>query len=181
MGIKLSLLALVLGAVAVLKSVWGLWKPQQFSAAFRKFPRSLPWGYLLIAVATFWFLYNVNQETVADFATMKKVMGVSFALIGLATCLFVKDFLAVRGLALVLLLLAKLTVDSARWVESDWRLVLVVLAYFWVIVGMWFTISPWHFRDLIYWKTASEKRIRISSGFSLIFGVLLILLGATVF
>ena len=86
-----------------------------------------------------------------------------------------------RGLAVVLLLCAKLMVDTARMAETEWRLVIVTWAYVWVFAGMWFTISPWRLRDLIVWSTANEQRTRLVSGLRLAFGVFVLALGLTVF
>ena len=84
--------------------VYGLAKPAAFTAAARKFPRSLPAGFFLMGIATLWFLWLVKQEPIADFAAFKPHMMAIFAGIGVATCFFVQDFLAVRGLAVVLML-----------------------------------------------------------------------------
>jgi hypothetical protein len=70
---------------------------------------------------------------------------------------YVRDFLAVRGAALVMLLLAKLMVETARWVDTQWRLVIVIWAYGLVVGGMWFTISPWRMRDLIQWAIKRSR------------------------
>ena len=178
---KLSTLSILIGAVMALPQIYGLLKPAGFAAAVRKFPRYTPIGYVLVGIATIWFLYNLNQESVADFASMKPVLFVLFAGVGLGTCLFVQDFLPVRGLAVLLLLLAKLIVDTARWEDTEWRLVIVALAYIWVITGMWFTISPWRVRDLLYWATASEKRVRVGSAVRLALALLILILGLTAY
>jgi formate hydrogenlyase subunit 3/multisubunit Na+/H+ antiporter MnhD subunit len=94
---------------------------------------------------------------------------------------FVQDFLPVRGLAVLLLLLAKLMVDTARWEDTEWRLVIVVLAYIWVIAGMWFTISPWRVRDMLYWATANEKRVRVGSAMRLALALFIVVLGLTAY
>ena len=178
---KLSTLSILTGLVMALPQIYGLLNPTGFAAAARKFPRNTSIGYVLIGIATVWFLYYLKQESVADFASMKPVLFVLFAAVGLGTCVFVHDFLPVRGLAVVLMLLAKLLVDSARWVDTEWRLVLTTLAYIWVVAGMWFTISPWRLRDLLNWATTSEQRIRVGSGLRLAFGLFIALLGFTVF
>jgi hypothetical protein len=46
---------------------------------------------------------------------------------------------------------------------------------------MWFTISPWRLRDLLYWATASEKRIRVGSAVRAAFGLFVAFLGFEVF
>ena len=179
--LNLSTVAAGVGLLYALPHVYGLLKPAPFAAAIRKFPRSMPIGWVLTLGATAWFLYYVSLETVADFASMKRFLYLLFGAVGLGTCLFVRDFLAVRGLAVTMLLCAKLITDTARVVDTDWRLVLVTLAYVWVFAGMWLTISPWRLRDLIEWGTASEGRTRLFSGLRLGFGVFLLLLAVTVY
>jgi hypothetical protein len=178
---KLSTLAIALGLIFSAPQVYGLLKPSAFAAALRKFPRSELWGFILMGLGTVWFLWNLDNESISDFAAYKHVMLLGFGAVGLLTCIFVRDFLAVRGLAVVLLLLAKLMLDTARWYDSEWRLVIAVWAYVWIIAGMWFTVSPWRLRDLIQWSTASETRVRANSAVRLALGALVLVLGLTVF
>lgn len=178
---SLSILAILLGLGVIAVQLYGLRNPDAFQQWADEFPRSVGWGYVLVALATAWFLYNINRETIADFAPYKPMMLIGFGLLGFLTCLFVKDFLAVRGLAVVMLLLAKLMVDTARWAETEWRLVIVVWAYMMVIAGMWFTIAPWRFRDLLHWATANHQRIRWMSSCRLAFGLLVLVLGIFVY
>ena len=178
---KLSHLSAGLGLLYALPSAWGLMNPAAFAAAMRKFPRYTPLGFLLTLAATGWFLYYVSLETNQDFVNLKTALYVGFGAVGVGACIFVRDFLPVRGLAVLLLLFAKLMCDSARMVESDWRLVIVTLAYVWVLAGMWFTISPWRLRDLILWSTASEARTRATCGLRLAFGLFVVVLAFTAF
>ncbi len=180
-GVKLSTLAVLLGLIVVLPNAYGVARPAALRAAARRFPRHTGVGAVLILVAAGWFIFNVSQESLSDFAPLKNYFYILFAAVGLGSCIFVRDFLAVRGLAVVALLLAKLMVDTARWVDTEWRLVIVVWAYVLVVAGMWFTISPWRCRDLIDWATATEERTRRLSGLRLAFGVVVILLGLTVY
>ena len=179
--LKLSTLSIILGLIVALPSIYGLLKPQAFAAAARRFPRFTPVGYVLTLLGTAWFIYYVQQESVSDFASMKKFLYLLFAAVGLGTCYYVRDFLPVRGLAVVMMLLAKMMVDAARWEDTGWRLVISLWAYALVIVGMWFTISPWRMRDLLNWSVATESRTRALSGVRLAFAVLIIALGLTVF
>ena len=161
--------------------VYGLLNPAAFAAGVRKFPRSLACGVVLMLLGTGWFVWYLNQEAIADFAAYKPLLLAGFAAVGVASCFFVQDFLAVRGLAVVALLLAKLMVDTARWAETDWRLVVVTWAYLLVAAGIWFTIYPWHLRDILNWATANEKRVRIGSALRMAFGLFVALLGFTVY
>lgn len=174
------LLAVLLGLGVALPQIYGIKNPDAYGKLARAFPRSLIWGYMLMILGTVWFIYNVSQERVADFESIKPYLYTLFLAVGIGSCIFVKDFLAVRGLAVVMLLMAKLIVDTFRWVDSTWRLVLIVWAYAMVVAGIWFTISPWRLRDLIQWATATTERIKTLCTVRLIFGVILIVLGLTV-
>jgi len=177
----LSTLAMILGAAYCLPQVYALTNPKGYAERARAFPRCTVTGFALMGLGTAWFLYNLNAETIADFAAYKNYMLAGFGLLGLLTCVFVRDYLAVRGLAVCLLLLAWFTLNQTRFHQEPARLVLVVWAYAWVVAGMWFTISPWRLRDIIQWMTASEKRIRVGSFMRLAFGILVLVLGLTVF
>ena len=178
---SLSFLSILLGLGFAIPNTLALIKPEAFRDAVRRFPRSNMCGYVLMGLGTLWFLNNLRQESISDFESYKPVMLIGFAAIGIGTCLYVRDFLAVRGLAVVLLLLAKLTLDTARWVDSPWRLVLVVWAYLWIVAGVWFTISPWRLRDFLSWATATERRVKIGGICRVAFGLFIALLGVVAF
>ncbi len=179
LALKLSTLAVVLGLGIGLPQIYGFLNPSAFAAAVRKFPRSLPWGYGLMLLGTGWFVYNLSQESISDFAAYKNVLFAGFAAVGIGSCIYVQDFLAVRGLAVVFLLLAKLMVDTGRPHLSDSPLVLIIQtwAYVLVILGIWLTVSPWRLRDFLNWATASEKRIKVGCSIRLGFGLFVAVLG----
>jgi hypothetical protein len=183
LGLKLSTLAIVLGLGMGLPQIYGFLNPAAFAAAVRKFPRSVPWGYALMLLGTVWFVYNLSQESISDFAAYKNLLFAGFAAVGIGSCIYVQDFLAVRGLAVVFLLLAKLMVDTGRPHLSEGPLVLVIQtwAYLLVIAGIWLTISPWRLRDFLHWATANEQRIKVGCGLRLAFGLFVALLGFTKF
>jgi len=180
---KLSLLSILLGAGMSVPQIYGVVNPQTFAAAARRFPRNLPAGIFLMLLGTAWFLWIVNQEPIADFSAFKPYMMAAFAAVGILTCIFVQDFLAVRGLAVVALLLGKLMVDTGRphLGETHWVLVIQIWAYLLIVMGIWFTITPWKLRDILNWATATEARIKIGSIIRLAFALFIVLLGLTAF
>jgi len=183
MTLNLSTLAILLGLGVSVPQIYGLTRPTQFAAVARKFPRNLPVGIVLMLLATAWFLWNVNNEPIADFSAYKHPMMVFFAAVGVLACVFVQDFLAVRGLAVLMLLLAKLMVDTGRPYlgQTPWVYVIQVWAYLLVIAGIWFTITPWRLRDLVNFATATETRVRVGSAIRLAFAGFVVILGLTAF
>jgi hypothetical protein len=180
---RLSLLSILLGVGMSVPQVYALTKPAEFTAAARRLPRNVPVGVALMLLGTAWFLWIVNAEPIADFSAYKPVMMIAFAAVGLLTCVFVQDFLAARGLAVVLLLLGKLMVDTGRphLDQSPFVLVIQAWAYVLIVAGIWLTITPWKLRDLIEFATATQNRIRIGSAVRLAFALFIVALGLTVF
>jgi len=144
---------------------------------------------VLMLAATAWFLWNIKIEDMADYREIKHWFYYGFGAVGLGSCFFLRDFLAVRGLAVFMLLLAKLMLDTQRHymlatpVEqmSEWRLVFAVWAYLIILVSMWWVVSPWRMRDMIDWMLSKPGRFAAKGWSRLAFGVLLIALGLTVF
>jgi hypothetical protein len=180
---RLSLLSILLGLGVAVPQVYGLAKPAKLAAAAKKFPRNLAIGVVLMLLGTAWFAWNVNNEPIADFSAFKPYMMGGFIAVGVLSCVFVQDFLAVRGLAVLLLLLGKLMVDTGRphLGESPFVLVIQAWAYLFVLLGIWFTITPWKLRDILNWATATESRTRLLSGVRLAFAAFVLVLGLTVF
>ena len=180
---KLSLLSILLGLGMGLPQVYGLARPARLAAAVKKFPRHLPLGIALMALGTLWFLWIVNAEPIADFSAYKPMMMIAFAAVGFLSCVFVQDFLAVRGLAVVLLLLGKLMLDTGRphLGESPFVEIIQAWAYVFVVLGIWFTVTPWKLRDILNWATATEARTRLLSGVRLAFAIFIFALGLTAF
>ena len=180
---KLSLLSILLGLGMGLPQLVGITQPAKLSAAVKRFPRNLPVGIALMLLGTAWFVWNVNIEPIADFAAFKPYMMAGFAAVGVLSCIFVQDFLAIRGLAVVLLLLGKLMVDTGRphIGESPFVLVIQAWAYLLVVAGIWFTVTPWRLRDMLNWATANESRTRALSLVRLVFAAFVLVLGLTAF
>lgn len=183
MTLSLSSLSILLGLAVTAAQAFGMMRPDAYASACRSFPRSFKWGLILTLGATAWFLYYLSRESIADFASYKPLLYMLFGGVGILTCIYVRDFLAVRGLALVMMLLGKLMVDTGRMHldETHWVLLNQTLAYVLVVIGMWLTISPWRLRDWIGWVTAERSRITMACATGTGLGVLMAVLGVTVF
>ena len=172
---------MILGALALGSGVWGMMAREQALDFTKGFPRNDNAGYFTIIAAMVWFLLILKGESMSDFERYRLHFNVFILATGIGACVYLKDYLAVRGSSVLMILLAKLIVDTARWHESDWRLVLVTMAYIMVVKGMWFTASPWRMRDLIEYVTGTEARFQKVCIARMVFGALLLGLGLTVF
>lgn len=178
---ELANLALILGALSVGVGVYGVIQTERLSQFAKGFARSVEVGYVLMGISTAWFVYNLSLESIADFAAYKDKLLLGFAALGVLTCVYVKDYLGARGLAVLLLLVANEMVNAARWEDTIWRLVITTWGYAFAIAGMWFTIAPWRVRDLIDWSTRTQGRLKKISVARIVFGAFVIALGMTAF
>ena len=172
---------MILGALALGGGVWGLTREESVRDLLKGYPRNDNVGYVTILAGMVWFLYILDGESMSDFERFRTHFNILLVATGVGACIYLKDYLAVRGTAVLMVLLAKLIVDTARWHDSDWRLVLVTMAYIMVIKGMWLTVSPWRMRDLIEWILAKDGRFKKVCIARIVFGALLLGLGLLVF
>lgn len=175
----LSQLSLALGVAMLVSHGIALAQPDRIGAWLRRFPRNVPIGVVLMLAGTAWFEWNLHLETLADIAPWKNLMQIGFAVVGVGSCIFVRDYLAVRGLCVVMLMAAWYLCELTRWHTSPWRNALTAWAYVWVLLGLWWSMSPWRMRDAIQWVTGSPVLFRLGAVAGLVWGGIVIVLGLT--
>lgn len=175
----LSQLCFVLSAVMVISHGLAFLKPDAVGRWLQLFPRNVSLGVPLMLLGTAWFGWNLWNETLSDIAPWKNLMLVGFAVVGIGSCVFVKDYLAVRGLSVVLLMAAWFVCEKARPHDSLWRDVLIAWAYVWVFLGLWWSMAPWRLRDWINWWVARPGLLRGAAAAGVAWGVFVAGLGLT--
>ncbi len=183
MELSLSLVSILVGSVILLPGAASVAAPAAVTGPIRGFARTVGLGCVLVLLATAWFVYNLKVESIADFEPMKPALMAILVALGVGTCVFLQDFIAVRGLAALMLLTAKVMVDAGRPHLGESPLILVnqTLAYVFVFFGMWLTVSPWRLRDWANWITATPGRLKAVGALGGLLGAALLGLGLTVF
>ena len=100
-----------------------------------------------MGLGTVWFLWNLNQESISDFAAYKKWMLLGFGAIGVSACIFVRDFPGGARFGGDVAAAGQIHIGYRALARFALAPGLVVWAYLWVVAGIWFTISPWRMRD----------------------------------
>lgn len=151
--------------------------PARFSAMLAAFPRNRVLGIALTAVALLWSAMLLNNMTLGELGKYKHLLYILTPAAFFLVVFFLDELLAARAFGGLLMLYPTLMVDIARWHPSSWRLVVVSLAYIFVIAGMWITLSPFKFRT---WTTAlmATSFSRFATGFLLITVTALLLITA---
>ena len=90
-----------------------IWYGMRSAESVQAFPRSRVAAYILLGTAAAWFLYKVTQLGPADFGQYKNILFIVFLVVALGSYIYVPDFLAVRGLAALILLIAGALLDAS--------------------------------------------------------------------
>lgn len=151
-----------------------LWHGSRTEKTAKAFPRSQTAAYILLGGAAAWFLYKVTQLGPADFGQYKNYLFGFFLATAVASFYFVPDFLAVRGLAALILLTAGALLNAAYMNFETPALILKTFVYVMIVISLVLGASPYKLRDFFDWLYRSQLRPRIFGGVFAIYGILLI-------
>jgi len=140
----------------------------------KAFPRSTVAAYVFFGAGAAWFLYAIWHLSPADFGEYRTLLFWAFAAIAGLSFKCVPDFLAVRGLC-VLMLMGAMPLLDAAYMEYDHpqRLLMVTLAYLGISAAIWLGAQPWRMRDFIGWLFARPGRARGVGAAVVAYGLLL--------
>src|SRR5437773_10447112 len=167
--LSLQTAGIIAGAFLIVISLAGLLKPDLASVA-QRFPRSQVIGVVLLTVALVWTLWLLATIQMGEFAGFRRPLLIALP-IGYGLVLyFVGEFLAVRALGILCLLVAEPLLDAAFLRYETSRLLVTVLAYLLILGGLFWVAIPYVLRDQINWTTRSVFRWRCLHTIALIYG-----------
>jgi hypothetical protein len=161
------------GGALVASHGYALWKAKETGTLARAFPRSRTAGTALIALAALWCVWVVASMELGEFARYKTLLLLAIPAGAWALWKYVPEFLAVRALGMLLLLVAEPLLEAAFHRPESSRLLLVTLVYAWIVAGMFLVGMPYLLRDAIGWLTASERRWKLAAAGGAAYGALL--------
>jgi hypothetical protein len=140
----------------------------------KAFPRSTAAAFLFFGVGAAWFLYAIWHLSPADFGEYRTYLFIGFLLVAILSFKCVPDFLAVRGLATIVLMGA-MPLLQAAYMEYDkpQRLFMVTAVYAALAGAIWLGAQPWRLRDFFTWLFAQPRRARGIGGVLAAYGVIL--------
>lgn len=159
-----GLLLLVLGSLLLVSN-------SAIITGLKRLPRSRSAAYLFFGLGAAWFLFRIWHLSPADFGDYRKQLFVFFAVVAVASFFYVPDFLAVRGLCVLVLLGATNLLDAGYmdWTYGEiWdggRIYLykiaVVVA---VALAVYLGAAPYRLRDFLDWLYRQPPRARVLGG-----------------
>lgn len=170
---------LLVGLALILGHGWALLQARGAQEALRRFPRSRAWGTALIIVAVVWGWLLIKNIDLGEFTNWRTRLLILIPIAGYLAWRYVEEFLAVRALGMIALLAAEPLLEAAWLRPESLRLFLVVLAYAWVVAGMFWVGMPYTFRDQAAWVTARPERWRAVAIAGIAYGAVLLAITLT--
>jgi hypothetical protein len=179
--IPLFTAGIVLGLWLIASHTLMLAQPALVQGWLKKFPRNLLSGQIILGIGLAWFWLLVAPEGMGKLSALRMDLGefnnlkpllrllapVALVLVSMS----VRDFLAVRALGLLGLMVAAPLLDSAFLKDPSSRLLIPIFAYVLLTKSMFWVGMPYLFRDAVTWVTATPTRWRVASFFGLAYGL----------
>jgi hypothetical protein len=173
--LDLRLAGFLVGGALVIAHLIGILHGPDVRAWLKAFPRSKTAGIVLLAIAGVWSFWLVSTMDLGEFTSYRTLLMILVP-VSCALCVkYVDEFLPVRALGMVLLLLAEPVLEAAFLRPETSRLLLVALAYVWIVLGMCWVGMPYLLRDQIGWVLKSNGRWLATCVAGLVYGVAVII------
>ena len=179
--IPLFTAGVVLGIWLVCSHALMLAKPAMVQGWLKTFPRHVLSGQIILGIGLAWFWLLVAPEGMGKLSVLRMDLGefnnikpllrllvpASLVLVAMS----VRDFLAVRALGLLGLMVAAPLLDAAFLKDPSSRLLVPIFAYALLTKSMFWVGMPYLFRDAVTWVTAKPTRWFAASFLGLAYGV----------
>jgi hypothetical protein len=161
---------MVVGIFLLFVGTAGLVNPASLRSLARNLPRSRVGGIVLLTAALIWTLWLLATIEMGEFSSFRRPLLIALPIGYVLILRFVGEFLAVRALGILCLLVAEPLLDAAFLRYEMSRLLVTVFAYLLVIAGLFWVTMPYLLRDQIDWTTRTNTRWRVVNGLVLIYG-----------
>jgi len=150
--------------------------PKKTEPLARAYPRHRITGIVTMLIGGGWFLWKISQLGQADFGDYKNLLMILFAAVLIGSIFYVRDFLAVRGVAIITLLAANTGLKAAFGLyDIPERLVLVTVLYLCIVAGLIYGTIPYKGRDTVNWLYAKHVRVRMAGSVCTFVGIILLI------
>jgi len=178
---SLHTVGLILGLLLLAGHVIALLRPEQTKGWLLRLPRSRPLGLGILAVDAAWTFWLVSNMDLGEFSQYRSWLQIGVPIVFLLTVFFIDEFLAVRALGIMALLAAEPVLSACFLRPETARLLLVLLAYVWLTLGLFWVGMPYLLRDQISWITKSGTRFKAATLAGLLYGLVVLVCTVTMF
>ena len=179
--LSLRTVGLIIGLLLLITHLAALVRPDETRQWLRKFPRSKLLGYCFLAVDAIWTFWLVTNMDLGEFSQFRTWLQAGVPIVFILTIFFVDEFLSVRALGIMALLAAEPILSAAFLRPEIARLLVVILAYVWLTLGLFWVGMPYLLRDQITWLTESANRFKAVAMAGLLYSLSILVCTVTVY
>ncbi|MDR2735857.1 MAG: hypothetical protein LBB20_03445 [Puniceicoccales bacterium] len=148
---KLIYAELLVGLLLIVSGILLIFMTFSCEKNCKAFIRSNMANWLVFGSAVSWFLWHITRLGEPDFGQYKWIFFGFFLTIAVIAFMSVRDFLCVRGLAVLVLLISNELLKAAYMCEQKSKLLMVSFLYLAITTAIYLGIVPYRFRDFIDW------------------------------
>ena len=171
---SIFLATLLTGLLLALLGGLLLWNDPRLASTAKLLPRSRRGSFVFFGLGTVWFIWRLSRLNESDLIFFQHPWPVmaGFAVLSILAFFHTPDFLAVRGLCLLVLLGAEPLLYSAymEWSHPQ-RLLMVTAVYLALIAALYLAAAPYRLRDFFEWLFTGPARSRLLGGIVLFYGL----------
>src|SRR4051812_48996189 len=171
---SLFLATLLPGLFIALLGATLLWNNPLVGSTAKALPRSNRATWLFFGAGAVWFVWRCSQLTESDLIFFKTPMPVmlGFGVLAALAFVYTPDFLAVRGLSILMLLAAEPLLYAAYMEYSHpQRLLMVTAVYLGLALALYLAAAPYRLRDIFEWLFQRPSRPRLIGAILLSYGL----------
>jgi len=151
-----------------------LWNDPRVSSTAKALPRSQRAAWLFFGGSAAWFLWRLSRVGESDliFVQQPLPLMLGFGVLAVLAFIYTPDFLAVRGLSVLMLLAGEPLLYSAymEWSHPQ-RLLMVAAVYVGLALALYLAAAPYRLRDFFAWLFGSAIRPRVLGAVLLVYGL----------
>ena len=176
--VDLRTVGFVVGGALLAAHLLALLQMKDCGRWLKAFPRSRAAGTVLVVVAGVWSFLLLLHMDLGEFVRLRNIMLGAVVVGTFLAWRYVEEFLAVRALGMLALLAAEPVLEATFLRPEQTRLLLVFLAYAWIVLGLFWVGMPWMLRDQIAWLTAQKVRLTAAVWGGILYGAIVLLCAA---
>ena len=175
MNVTLTLLAVLLGIGLLAFGGGCLTLNKKHGETLMKVLRNERLGLWIFTVAHLWFFLNLWRTDAKECEDFKLVLTLFFGFAFVGCILYWKDFLIVRGIAVLTVLSVHRLLQIGYMSDHILRPYVSGLFYLWIVLSLYFGVCPYRARDFIHALFRNNRRrLKGVAGLSAFYGVVLI-------
>lgn len=150
------------------------WNGAPLGVTARALPRSREAAWAFFGAGAIWFVWRISHLGEADliFFQTPKLLMIAFGALAVLAFIYAPDFLAVRGLTVLMLLAAEPLLYAAymEWTHPQ-RLLMVTAVYVGLAAAIYLAAYPFRLRDFFEWLFRTPGRPRLVGAIVLAYGL----------